>query len=278
VAPVTAFFSSRPILTSDEAASTLLPMSIILLTNDDGIHAPGIDALHRVLDSLGEVWVVAPHIERSACSRSVTLNKPLRVTELGNRRFSVDGTSADCVLLAFRSLIEPKPEIVVAGINRGLNVGEDLDYSGTVGAAFEAALQGARISLAISASSDCSADDVRAGAELTRILLLKLKDHPPPQACVINVNLPRRHTKKIRWTRQGNPLGMGAVVIADDPRGKKYYWIAERPDEDAPPPDTDRGAIKEGCISLTMLTLDRNWRGEWEPPSLWKDGYTEEVP
>jgi 5'-nucleotidase len=115
-------------------------------------------------------------------------------------------------------------------------------------------------------------------ADFTAVLMRTLAEHPPPAGCYLNVNFPVNQTKRIRWTRQGNPLERGLVVTGKDPRGKKYYWIAERPDESTPPPDTDRGAVKEGCISLSLLTLDRNWKGDWTPPSLWPEGYSEETP
>jgi 5'-nucleotidase len=251
-------------------------MPMILLTNDDGIHAPGLRALESGLAALGaDIWVVAPHVERSACGRSVTLDRPLRVERLGERRLAVDGTPSDCVLLAFRKLLSPQPDVVVSGINRGFNVGEDVDYSGTVGAASEAALQGARVSLAVSVKAKSFEQVVESAAEFTRELVQALLDQPPPPGCFINANLPPDHQKRFRWTRQGNPLPAGNVEVGTDPRGKEYYWIAERPDEDDPPPDTDRGAVSEGCISLSLLTLDRNARQVWTRPQLQKGGYRE---
>jgi len=265
-------------LTIDRSASNLRRMSTILLTNDDGIQAPGLQALYEELSTLGETWVIAPHEEKSACGRSVTLSRPLRVSELSKRRLSVDGTPADCVLLAFRSILEEPPKIVVSGINHGFNVGEDLDYSGTVAAAAEAALQGAQISVAVSTDSKSDSSSLANSAKFTRALIEQLLEHPPPKGSYLNVNLPINQTKRIRWTRQGNPLGRGQVIVGNDPRGKQYYWIAERPKEDKPPADTDRGAIEDGCISLSVLTLDRNWQGDWTPPSLWSAGYSEEMP
>ena len=251
-------------------------MPVILLTNDDGIHAPGLRALESGLAALGaDIWVVAPHVERSACGRSVTLDRPLRVERLGERRLAVDGTPSDCVLLAFRKLLSPQPDVVVSGINRGLNVGEDVDYSGTVGAASEAALQGAGVSLAVSVKAKTFESVVDSAAEFTLELVRALLDQPPPPGCFVNVNLPPDHQKRFRWTRQGNPLPAGKVEVGTDPRGKEYYWIAERPDEDDPPPDTDRGAVKDGCISLSLLTMDRNARRDWTRPLLQKGGYRE---
>ncbi|HSA24281.1 MAG TPA: 5'/3'-nucleotidase SurE, partial [Myxococcota bacterium] len=129
-------------------------MRRILLTNDDGIHAPGLECLAQAFAGLGEVWVVAPHVERSACGRAVTLNRPLRVQEHGPHRLAVEGTPADCVLLACRHFLGGPPDVVVSGVNQGYNIGEDLDYSGTVAAAAEAALQGVRLALAVSVRFD----------------------------------------------------------------------------------------------------------------------------
>jgi 5'-nucleotidase len=206
-------------------------MPVILLTNDDGIQAPGLLALESALAELGaDIWVIAPHVERSACGRSVTLDRPLRIEELGDRHLAVDGTPADCVLLAFRKLLSPRPDVVISGINKGYNVGEDVDYSGTVGAAAEACLQGAALSMAVSVEAKNAAGITESAAEFTRHLISAVREHPLPPGCFLNVNVPPDHQKRLRWTRQGNPLPAGYVEAGTDPRGKMYYWIAERPD------------------------------------------------
>jgi 5'-nucleotidase len=266
-------------LTTYRGISSLLPMPMILLTNDDGIHAPGLQALENAFSGLGaDIWVVAPHVERSACGRSVTLDRPLRVEQLGERRMAVDGTPADCVLLAFRKLLSARPDAVISGINHGYNVGEDVDYSGTVGAAAEACLQGALVSAAVSVEARNFPRILDGAAEFTRHLIQTLLEHPPPPGCFVNVNLPPDHNKRFRWTRQGNPLPAGYVQMGTDPRDTEYYWIAERPDEDHPPPDTDRGAVRDGCISLSLLTLDRNFHGSWPRPSVARSGFREDGP
>ena len=253
-------------------------MSIIVLTNDDCIHAPGLKALEDQLGELGELWVIAPHAEQSACGRSVTLHRPLRVERLGERRFAVDGTPSDCVLLGFRSLIAHPPAVVVSGINRGYNIGEDLDYSGTVAAAAEGALQGAQLSLAVSMDRGEAPAGLEWGAKVTVLLVRQLLDHLLPPFCYLNVNLPRQQTPRVRWTRQGNPLPSGEVIKGIDPRGVPYYWIAECPDEANPPPQTDRGALRDGCISLSVLTLDRCHQGSWTRPNLCSSGFREDQP
>jgi 5'-nucleotidase len=251
-------------------------MTTILLTNDDGIGSTGLHALEKAFAPIGEVWVVAPHIERSAAGRAVTLHRPLRVIEAGEQRFAVDGTPSDCVLLAFRSLLPTPPQVVVSGINQGYNVGEDLDYSGTVGAAAEGALQGARVALAVSTDRHRNGELLAFAASFAKHVAVRLLENPVPAGCYVNINLPAEPTSRFRWTRQGNWLQRGEVKVAKDPRGKTYYWIAERPDEDRPPADTDRGAIKAGIVSLSLLTLNRSHTGAWQPPGLAGEGFVEE--
>ncbi len=253
-------------------------MPLILLTNDDGYDAPGLQLLADAVVDLGQVWVIAPHIERSACGRSVTLDRPLRVDRRGENRLVVDGTPADCVLLSMRKLLPAVPELVISGINRGYNLGEDLDYSGTVAGAAEGALQGAGASLAVSVGADSPPAVFERAAAIARGLALMLLDQRLPQGCYLNVNLPADATDRVRWTRQGNPLAPGTVVYERDPRGKPYYWIANRPDEDDPPPDTDRGAVARGIISITPMTLDRTFRAPWNAPDLGRTGLRLEPP
>ncbi len=253
-------------------------MPLILLTNDDGIRAAGLVTLGKALEGLGEVWTIAPHVERSACGRSVTLNRPLHVEELAPRRLAVDGTPSDCVLLAVRSLLGRLPDLVISGINHGFNIGEDVDYSGTVAAAAEAALQSVPASLAVSVQADSDQAGLDRAAALARSLATKLLDQPLPAGTYLNVNLPSRATKRLRWTRLGNPLPPGDVELVRDPRGRRTYWIANRPDESDPPADTDRGALREGLISASLLTLDRLYREPWDRLDLRGTDIEVEVP
>jgi 5'-nucleotidase len=233
----------------------------ILLTNDDGILAPGLRAMEEHFSSWGECWVVAPQVSVSACGRAVSLHRPLRVNEHGPRRLAVDGTPSDCVLLAFRSLLPSHPDVVVSGINSGINVGEDLDYSGTVAGAAEGALQGAGLSLAVSADEKLPAGELDWVATSARALAEALWPGSRPKNTFLNVNFPAGRTQRIRWTRQGNFLGTGTVEAGLDPRGRRYYWIGDRPREEHSPADTDRGALADGCISISILTLDRSVQG-----------------
>ena len=248
-------------------------MPLILLTNDDGFGAPGLQRLADGLSDLGEVWVIAPDVERSACGRAVTLHRPLRAMEHAHQRLSVDGTPTDCVLLAFRSLLQAKPDLVISGINNGYNIGEDMDYSGTVAAAAEASLQGAKAAVAISAKSGSGPEVLDGAVDFARHLAGQLLASGLPDQTYLNVNLPPEPTRRVRWTRQGNRLPPGKVQIGEDPRGRRYYWVGERPDEVDPPADTDRGAVQDGCISASLLTLERTHRGSWTRPDLGRVGY-----
>jgi len=248
-------------------------MPLILLTNDDGFAAEGLAVLAAQTADLGEVWVIAPEVERSACGRSVTLHRPLRARQLAARRFAVDGTPADCVLLAFRCLLPARPDLLISGINNGYNIGEDVDYSGTVAAAAEGALQGARASMAISVKAGSDEEVLERAAAFAHHLAKDLIASGLPAGTYLNVNLPPEATRRLRWTRQGNPLPPGNVQIGEDPRGRPYYWVAERPDEVDPPADTDRGAIRAGCISASLLTLQRTYPEPWAKPDLGQATY-----
>jgi 5'-nucleotidase len=247
----------------------------VLITNDDGISSPGLRLLEEAFAGVGEVFVVAPECENSACGRSVTLHRALQVKEIDRRRFAVDGTPSDCVLLAFRRLVPDRPDIVVSGINHGNNIGEDLDYSGTVGAAAEGALQGARVSLAVSADERSQLEDLAWAAGVVRTLASRLLNNLTPKGTYVNINFPQRPTDKVRWTRPAHFLGTGQVDQFEDPQGEKYYWISARPQDNHPLADTDRGALAQGLISLTLLTLVREHHGEWAQPDFSKDGFTE---
>ena len=243
-------------------------MPIILLSNDDGIDAEGLQALIPGLGELGELWVVAPDSERSAAGRAVSLNRPLRVHERAPRRFAVNGTPTDCVLLATRHFLPARPDLVVSGINGGYNIGEDLDYSGTVAVAAEGALQGARASMAVSRKAGSGPDVLKHAVEVALHLARLLLVDALPKGSYMNVNVPVEPSWRLRFTRQGNPLPPGKIERRVDPRGQPYYWIANRPTEENPPPDTDRGALREACISVGLLTMDRSHPGPWRKPSL----------
>lgn len=230
-------------------------MSRILVTNDDGIQAPGLQALVQALRTVGEVTVVAPEHEQSAVGHAITMHKPLRARLLDSAEgpwWAVNGTPADCVGLGIRKLIEGGPDLVVAGINRGANLGEDVLYSGTVSAATEAVILGVP-AFAVSNVSFTS-DDYRAAAAFAVDLAVRLLRHPLPLPTFLNVNVPDLPPERIagvRVTRQGWRVYRSTYVERVDPRGRPYYWLgAERP-EDEPVPGTDIAAIQAGYIAVT---------------------------
>jgi 5'-nucleotidase len=230
---------------------------VILVCNDDGIYAPGIKALEATLAPLGEVWVVAPDREQSACSHSLSLHRPLRVEEVGPRRLAVDGTPTDCVNLAINGVLPVRPHLVASGINNGGNLGDDITYSGTVSAAIEGTLLGVP-SFAVSllatgrGNLDAAADFA---ARLARVILT----NGLPRDTLLNVNIPGVPAEEIRGyaiTRQGRRRYSDAIVEKVDPRGKKYYWIGGDDAGFVPDEGTDCTATAGGFISVTPLHLD----------------------
>ena len=231
------------------------PLPSILLTNDDGIAAPGLEALGRALEKVGEVTVIAPDREQSASSHALTLHRPLRVNRLDERRYSVDGTPTDCVNLGILNLLSTRPRLVVSGINRGMNLGDDITYSGTVSAAFEGTLLGVP-SFAISQEVQEGKVDFGAAAEYAAKLARRVLERPLPPGTLLNVNVPGVQLKGARLTRQGRRTYHQGVVERTDPSGRTYYWLGGIPPKWDEDPDSDFAAIREGLVSLTPLHLD----------------------
>ena len=233
----------------------------VLISNDDGIHAPGLKVLEGVIQSLArEVWVVAPETEQSAASHSLTLRLPLRIRNLSPRRFAVNGTPTDCVLLAIKEIMkEAPPDLVISGINRGGNMGEDVTYSGTVAAAMEGTLLGVP-SLAFSQLYDDSHPVKWATAEKWSVKVLKkLTAEPWPQGVLMNVNFPDVTAKKvtgIEITRQGRRKIGSDLVRGTDPRGEPYYWIGTQRRGEHYGKGTDLEALRRDAVSVTPLTMD----------------------
>lgn len=231
----------------------------VLITNDDGIHAPGLAALERAVRPLvREVWVVAPATEQSAASQSLTMRRPLYVRGAGDRRYTVDGTPTDCVLLAVHRLMRDQPpDLVLSGINRGGNMGEDATYSGTVAGAMEGTLLGIR-SVALSLYyDDRTAVHWETAEHWTGPVLARLAAAPWPRHVLVNVNFPDMPADAvggIEVTRQGRRKIGGAIVEGVDPRGETWYWIGHGRDEDRARPGTDLEAVHRGVVSVTPLT------------------------
>ncbi|MDO9087499.1 MAG: 5'/3'-nucleotidase SurE [Anaerolineaceae bacterium] len=251
----------------------------ILVTNDDGIFNPGIIQLAKSMLKLGKVTVLAPDKNWSVSGHKKTLHKPLRVKKVelieGIEAFSSDGAPSDCVALALLGLITEKIDLVVSGINPHANIGNDVTYSGTVTAAFEAAISGVP-ALAFSLDSpdniDGDCDYSVAGAVATTIADNVIKFGLPVKT-ILSVNVPYLKIDEIRGfqiTRQGLRLYRDALVVRDDPRGIPYYWIGGEFPHGIPEAGTDYGALKEGYVSITPLQLDMTAYSTFEYLSQWK--------
>ncbi len=231
---------------------------VILLSNDDGIRSEGLRSLHNALLDLGEVYVVAPDRERSGASHSLSLHRPLRVEQFSPSWFAVDGTPTDCVNLAVNGLLRGRrPQMVVTGINRGGNLGDDMTYSGTVAAAMEGTILGLpSIAISLVARENF---DFSSAAWFSRLLVKMVMERGLPPDTLLNVNipdLPKSQLRGVRITRQGKRLYGDAVVEKVDPRGREYFWIGGDELGWVPADDTDFAAINQGEISVTPLHLD----------------------
>jgi 5'-nucleotidase len=230
-------------------------MPRILVTNDDGIHSAGIIALAEALETLGEVMVVAPAHEMSAASHSLTLTRPLRIEKIDDRHFSIDGTPTDCVTLAMNHLLKNDlPDIVVSGINKGGNLGEDVSYSGTVAGALEASIYGLP-GIAVSLVQRTNFDFLPA-AEFATELARRVLGDGLPRGTLLNVNVPPGPVLGVRVTRQGTKNIRPNIIEGTDPRQRKYYWIGEESlawNEEA---GTDYEALGQGFVSITPLRTD----------------------
>ncbi|HUP61172.1 MAG TPA: 5'/3'-nucleotidase SurE [Thermoanaerobaculia bacterium] len=230
-------------------------MPRILVTNDDGIYSEGLRKLADVCRTFGDVLIVAPDREQSAASHALTLNRPLRMLQIQEHEWIVDGTPTDCVNLAILKLMkEHRPDLIVSGINFGPNLGDDVTYSGTISAAFEGALLNIP-SIAFSAlvGEDFSFDRCAEFAgELTRVAL---EQHRDP-SIILNVNFPVTNFAGVKITKLGKRIYSEGVIERRDPRGRKYYWIGGEPPVWHPGEGTDFEAVQNGFVSITPLHLD----------------------
>lgn len=237
----------------------------ILLTNDDGIHAPGILAVKQTLETLGEVFTVAPERQRSASGHGMTMHKPLRITSVtlsnGSQGYSISGTPTDCVVLGVDIVMEGRCDLVVSGINSGSNLGGDITYSGTVSAAFEAAilrLPSLAISLAIEKHHTGSIDYAPA-ARFAVKAVQQLIARPLPTQTFVNINVPavaEEAIKGVRITHQGKREYIDRVETRQDPSGRPYYWQYGSLREFEHDPESDVHAVLENYISVTPIQLD----------------------
>jgi len=235
-------------------------MTRILVTNDDGVHSDGIRALAAALEGLGSVTIVAPVGESSAIGHALTLARPLRLEELGPRVFSVDGTPTDCVNIAVTKVLGGLPDLVVSGINKGYNLGDDITYSGTVAGALEGTLLGVP-SLAVSLQRTQEPPDFAQAAETARWLAQEVLRGGLPARTLLNVNVPKRRAAGVRVTVQAKRNHVTQVAEALDPRQRRYFWIEEGQSDWEPHDRSDYQAVRDGYISVTPLHPDLTHHG-----------------
>jgi 5'-nucleotidase len=234
----------------------------LLLSNDDGILARGLECLEQAARPLGDVWVVAPDREQSATSHSLTLHHPLRPIQLGPQRWQVDGTPTDCVMLAIEALLPERPDFVLSGINHGPNMGEDVLYSGTVAAAMEGLALGVP-SIAFSFAGRVLRSDDTLLADhvnnLTRVIKHIASLPAFPADTLLNVNIPAipaNDVKGVKLTRLGRRVFSDSLTPMKDPWGREIFWIGGGTVEWSGSDDSDFRAVKDGFISITPLHLD----------------------
>jgi 5'-nucleotidase len=230
---------------------------LILVSNDDGVYSDGIRTLAKQLKELGRVVVVAPDQQKSATSHSITLHRPLRVRKISTDVYSVDGTPTDCINLGINEIIKQLPDLIVSGINRGANLGDDAHYSGTVSAAVEGGILGVR-AIAISVVARQRVAYKPAASFCTRLAKKVLKDGLP-KGIILNVNVPNLPTSKIKgyqFTKQGKRNYGDIIVEKIDPRGQKYYWIGGDETGFVDIPDSDCNVVAEGKISITPIRVN----------------------
>jgi len=227
----------------------------ILLTNDDGYTAQGLRVLAEALEDFATVSIVAPNTEQSGTAQSLTLRRPIVVHPKQDRHWAVDGTPADAVIVALHKLLPERPDLVISGINHGANMGENVYYSGTVGAAREAALH----HIPAVAMSLCAGKNERNFTNAARIACsaaeIILKEGLPDQV-LLNINVPEPWSGGVRFTRQSKKITRNQLSEGKDPKGRDYYWIFEQKIDKDIEPDTDYAAVFAGDVSITPLHLD----------------------
>jgi 5'-nucleotidase len=237
---------------------------VILLSNDDGVHAIGLKAMYNELKKIGSVWVVAPLEEKSTTGHSLTIHKPLRMIPMSDRFYGVSGSPADCVYLGIRHVLGKMPDFVVSGINRGANLGQDIYYSGTVSAAREACMLGIpslAVSLAVNFAQRIPESKLNysAAAKLTAQLVCDYKKLKIPKHTLLNFNVPNLTLSKIKGIKlasQGFRHYSGSILKRTDHRGKDYYWVGGRYKGFVREPHTDCMVVESSFASLTPLKLD----------------------
>ena len=232
-------------------------MSVILVTNDDGVHSPGIIALYKAMKSLGDAYIVAPDRERSAAGHSLTMHRPLKAEEIREHVFSVNGTPTDCVTLGINKLLPKKPDLIVSGVNKGANLGDDITYSGTVAGAIEGTIFG------ISSAAFSLISDKHYHYETASFFAVKIAEHilchSLPYDTLLNVNIPnirREDIKGIKLTRQGKRMYENSIQEMFNPWGEKHFWIGGGKIYWEHGEDTDMEAVLQNFVSISPIHLD----------------------
>ena len=246
----------------------------VLVSNDDGVEAPGICVLADAMRALGKVTVVAPDRDRSGASNSLTLDGPIRVTEIEPGRYRVAGTPTDCVHLALCGMLADEPDIVVSGINTSANMGDDVLYSGTVAAAMEGRFLGHPAVAVSLASREHDPQHYATAARAALAIVRKLVADPLPADTILNVNVPDRAWDEIAGfevTRLGHRHRAEPCIRANDPRGRDIWWIGPAGPEQDAGPGTDFDAVRRGFISITPLQVDLTRYTALENVAAWVD-------
>jgi 5'-nucleotidase len=230
-------------------------MMRILVTNDDGYRSEGIHALAKALGNVGDVTIVAPVLEASAIGHALTLRHPLRLESIADRVFAVDGTPTDCVNVAIAHVFKGLPDLVVSGINKGWNLGDDVTYSGTVAGALEGALLGIP-SIAASLRHTRGDYDFTHAARAAALIAEAILQRPLPARTFLNINVPKGQPKGYRVTVQATRNHITSVVERHDPKGRPYYWIEEGQNDWHPHDRSDYQAVRDGYVSITPLHPD----------------------
>lgn len=248
----------------------------ILISNDDGVEAPGIRALNEGLADMADCIVVAPDRDRSGASNSLTLESPIRAKQVADNIIQVGGTPTDCVHLALTGLLENEPDMVISGINAGANVGDDVLYSGTVAAAMEGRFLGLpSIAISLASIDDSSTlTHYKTAVQVARFLIKRLNHAPFPANTILNVNVPDcpwDQVKGIQSTRLGHRHKAEPVIKSADPRGRAIYWVGPPGAEQDAGEGTDFHALKNGYVSVTPLHVDLTRHEAREGLAEWLD-------
>jgi 5'-nucleotidase len=252
----------------------------VLVSNDDGVDAPGIRVLAESLRAVGQVTVVAPDRDRSGASNSLTLDAPLRVLPMDNGYYRVAGTPTDCVHLALAGLLDHEPDIVVSGINNSANLGDDVIYSGTVSAAMEGRFLGLPAIAVSLVTREHTGHHYASAARAVLMLMERLLVDPLPADTILNVNVPDLPWEQIQGfevTRLGKRHRSAPSIAQQDPRGRPIWWIGPAGDADDAGPGTDFHAVKRGQVSVTPIHVDLTRYQALEKVSGWMQAMTDAI-